>query len=91
MHVDLEVEVCEILLMATRAIVEHAEDIAIHTVKKDEKTVFRICVSPSDLGRIIGLQGRTARAIRTIVAAIGARRGWTFGVDISDTAEGSEG
>ena len=48
---------------------------------------FQIRVASSDLGKVIGKQGRTARCIRTIVAAYAARIGAPVIIDIVDAAE----
>ena len=45
---------------------------------------FRIHVAPDDMGRVIGRRGRVAQAIRTVVAAAGARDGVQTSVDIVD-------
>jgi hypothetical protein len=45
---------------------------------------LRLHVAPGDMGRVIGRRGRTAQAIRTLVAVAGARQGVSTLVDIAD-------
>jgi predicted RNA-binding protein YlqC (UPF0109 family) len=45
---------------------------------------FRLHVAPDDMGRVIGRRGRTAQAIRTVVAVAGSRDGQETYVDIAD-------
>lgn len=49
---------------------------AVHIDESDEgdTTAFRVQVAPADLGKVIGRQGRTARALRTVLAAAGAKQ-----------------
>jgi predicted RNA-binding protein YlqC (UPF0109 family) len=49
-----------------------------------DEVTFRLHVSPTDMGRVIGRRGRTAQAIRRIVRAAGASEGVTATVDIVD-------
>ena len=52
-------------------------------VEVDGDTV-RVSVAKDDMGKIIGKQGRTAKAIRTVVKAAGAKEGKKYSVDINE-------
>ncbi|MBW1694054.1 MAG: KH domain-containing protein [Deltaproteobacteria bacterium] len=52
-----------------QALVDHPEQVAISEVEGKQSTVFEIKVAKEDIGKIIGKQGRTAQAIRTILNA----------------------
>ncbi|MEC3653620.1 KH domain-containing protein [Bacillus siamensis] len=54
-------------------LVDHPEDITVTKEETDQKIALRLSVNKSDTGKIIGKQGRTARAIRTVVFAAGAQ------------------
>jgi len=54
------------------ALVDYPDDVAV-TELKGETTVIELRVAPSDLGKVIGKQGRTARAIRTVLRAAGMK------------------
>lgn len=63
----------ELLELIARALVDHPEEVDVTAVEGDEDTVYELRVARSDLGKVIGKQGRTARAIRTIVASAGTK------------------
>ena len=48
-------------------------------------TVFEVHVDPEDLGQLIGRQGRTARALRSLLDARGSRDGLRYGLDIRES------
>ena len=59
-------------------------DAVVITDERGDSIRFRIHVAPEDMGRVIGRRGRVAQAIRTVVAAAGARDGVQTSVDIVD-------
>ena len=52
-----------------KALVDIPEDVAVRVVEGEQVTVLELKVAPSDLGKVIGKQGRTAKSIRTILGA----------------------
>jgi len=66
------------------AIASDTEAVVINTEERGDGVRFRIHVAPEDMGRVIGRRGRVAQAIRTVVAAAGARDGVQTSVDIVD-------
>ena len=50
-----------------KALVDIPEEVSVNVVEGEQVTVLELKVAPSDLGKVIGKQGRTARAIRTIL------------------------
>ena len=66
------------------AIASDADSVVINTEERGDTVRFRIHVAPEDMGRVIGRRGRVAQAIRTVVAAAGARDGVQTSVDIVD-------
>jgi predicted RNA-binding protein YlqC (UPF0109 family) len=66
------------------SIASDAEAVLINTEERGDSVRFRIHVAPEDMGRVIGRRGRVAQAIRTVVAAAGARDGVQTSVDIVD-------
>jgi hypothetical protein len=59
----------EQLLDVVRLLVDSPEKVEIDELDEGEETVFRMTVADDDLGKVIGRQGRTARALRTVLAA----------------------
>ena len=52
-----------------RALVDDSDNVKVSEVEGEAVTVIELRVAPGDLGKVIGKQGRTARAIRTILNA----------------------
>ncbi|QDF55905.1 KH domain-containing protein [Bacillus velezensis] len=63
----------DLIVSIVAPLVDHPEDITGHKEETDQKIALRLSVNKSDTGKIIGKQGRTARAIRTVVFAAGAQ------------------
>jgi hypothetical protein len=57
----------------TKALVDHPEDVQVTEVEGEQTTVLELRVRSEDLGKVIGRQGRTARAIRTLLSAAGMK------------------
>jgi hypothetical protein len=58
-----------------RALVDSPEEVVVNEVEGERTTVFELRVATSDLGKVIGKQGKTARAMRTILGAAGTKIG----------------
>jgi hypothetical protein len=56
-----------------RALVDHPDQVLVETTEDDTTTTLRLRVAAADLGRVIGKQGRTAKALRTLLHASAAR------------------
>ena len=52
-----------------KSLVDHPEEVQVSEVEGEQTTVLELKVSKEDLGKVIGKQGRTARAVRTILSA----------------------
>ena len=70
-----------------RALVDEPEAVQVETFADGEVTVLRLQVAPSDIGKVIGKQGRTARSLRTILSAASMKFKHRFALDIVE-AEG---
>jgi len=55
--------------MIAKALVDKPEDVEVTEVDGEQTTVIELKVAKEDLGKVIGKQGRTARALRTILSA----------------------
>jgi predicted RNA-binding protein YlqC (UPF0109 family) len=64
-----------------KALVDAPEQVSVNQID-GETTVFELTVAPDDLGRVIGRQGRVARAMRTLVGATGIRSHRRFDLEI---------
>lgn len=72
----------DMLELVARALVDNPDDVTVSEVDEDEATVLELRVSQEDLGKVIGKQGRTARAIRTLLSAAGTKLGKRFHLEI---------
>jgi predicted RNA-binding protein YlqC (UPF0109 family) len=65
-----------------KALVDIPEEVAVHEVEGEQITILELRVAASDLGKVIGKQGRTARSIRTILGAAGMKLNRRFTLEI---------
>jgi predicted RNA-binding protein YlqC (UPF0109 family) len=63
----------DLLVEIAKALVDNPEDVAVTEIEGEQTTVLELRVRNEDLGKVIGRQGRTARAIRTLLAAAGMK------------------
>ncbi|MBP2671006.1 MAG: RNA-binding protein domain [candidate division NC10 bacterium] len=63
----------ELVEFVAKALVEQPDQVHVETVEDPAATTLKLRVAPGDLGRVIGKQGRTARAIRTLLHATAAK------------------
>ena len=63
----------EIVEYLARRLVDAPDAVRVDRVDRDDATVLQLWVAPDDVGKVIGRQGRIARALRTVVRASAAR------------------
>ena len=63
----------ELIEQIAKALVDSPEQVAVRAIEGEQTTVLELKVAQSDLGKVIGKQGRTARSIRTILGAAGMK------------------
>jgi len=56
-----------------KALVDHPDQVQVNEVGGEQTSVLELRVAPEDLGKVIGKQGKTARAMRTLLAAAGMK------------------
>ncbi len=59
----------ELLEVIAKNLVDHPEAVSVKETQKERATVLELKVAPEDMGKVIGKQGRIAKAIRTVVKA----------------------
>ena len=67
-----------------KSLVDQPDDVKVYSNERAEATVLELEVAQPDLGKIIGRQGRTARAIRTLLSAAGQKQRRRYILDILD-------
>ena len=65
----------ELVEYIAKLLVDHPEKVVVAEIHSEKTTVIELQVAPSDIGKIIGKQGKTARALRTILNAAGRKVG----------------
>jgi predicted RNA-binding protein YlqC (UPF0109 family) len=63
----------ELLEVIAKALVDNPDEVVVNAVEGEQVTVLELKVHPTDLGKVIGRQGRTAKSIRTILGAAGMK------------------
>lgn len=75
----------ELLTYLVRALVENPAGVRVIKTDENEDTVtYQVLVDPADMGRVIGRQGRIAKAIRTVVKSVAAKEKKKVVVNIGD-------
>ncbi|MBI1745986.1 MAG: KH domain-containing protein [Acidobacteria bacterium] len=72
----------QLIEMIAKALVDNPDQVAVTEVEGEQTTVLELRVSQVDLGKVIGKQGRTARAIRTLLGAAGMKLRKRFVLEI---------
>lgn len=63
----------ELIERLVRSLVDKPDEVMIHEVQGERATVYELSVAPGELGMVIGKQGRTILALRTILVAVAAK------------------
>jgi predicted RNA-binding protein YlqC (UPF0109 family) len=74
----------ELLEFIARRLVDDPDAVRVETEEREDAVIYRLHVAPDDVGKVIGRQGRLARALRSIVRAAGARADRRFLLEIAD-------
>jgi predicted RNA-binding protein YlqC (UPF0109 family) len=80
--VSEEADMKELVEMIAKALVDNPEQVVVTEVEGEQTTVLELRVAPSDLGKVNGKQGRTARCIRTLLGAAGMKLKKRFVLEI---------
>jgi len=76
------VAVDELVREIARALVDEPAAVDVESVDRDDNTVLKLRVAPTDVGKVIGKQGRTARSVRTILGAVSMKLHHRYTLDI---------
>ena len=74
----------ELVEIIAKALVEHPEEVSVIERESGKDLILELRVAPSDMGKVIGRQGRIAKAIRSVVKAASSRIDKKVSVDILD-------
>jgi len=72
----------ELLMTLAQALVDHPDQVSVNLVEGEKSVILELRVDQEDMGKVIGKQGRIARAIRTLIKAAAAHQGKRVVVEI---------
>ena len=73
----------ELVEVIAKALVDNPDAVSVTEKEEGEETVLELTVDPSDMGKVIGKQGRIAKAIRAVVKAAASKEDKKVIVDIA--------
>ena len=74
----------ELIEFLAKSLVDNPDEVRVRSHERDQQTILELEVAPADLGKVIGRQGRTARAFRVLLNAAGQKTRRRFSLDILD-------
>ena len=74
----------DLLTYIAQNLVEHPQAVDVQETETDGNVVLELRVDPSDMGKVIGRQGRIAKEIRTLMRSVAQRQGKKVSVEIKD-------
>ena len=74
----------ELVEYIVRSLVDDPESVEVNVVEGEKSTILELRVSPDDIGKVIGKQGRIAKALRTILSATATKSGKHASLEILD-------
>jgi uncharacterized protein len=78
----------ELIQDIAKALVDHPEGVQVDTVEGTDVTILQLRAHPDDIGKVIGREGRTAKAIRTLLGAAGMKLRHRFTLEIVEEKNG---
>lgn len=74
----------ELVEEIAKALVDQPDDVVVSETTGEQGGVLSLRVAPTDLGKVIGKQGRTARSIRSLLAAAGTKQNKRYTLEIAE-------
>jgi predicted RNA-binding protein YlqC (UPF0109 family) len=74
----------DLLLYIAQNLVDNPDDVTVTEKEAEAETVYELRVAQSDMGKIIGRQGKVAKEIRTLMRSVAQRQGKRIRIDIVD-------
>ena len=82
-------EMTDLVTEIARALVDDPAGVSVEAIGEGDNTIIRLRVAHSDIGKVIGKQGRTARSMRTILSAASMKLKHRFSLDIVEVGAGT--
>ena len=68
--------------MICKSLVDNPDDVKVNQIDGEQTSILELTVHQSDIGKVIGKQGRTAQSIRTLISAIGMKEKKRYNLEI---------
>ncbi|OGX61799.1 MAG: hypothetical protein A2189_06640 [Paenibacillus sp. RIFOXYA1_FULL_44_5] len=78
----------DLITVIAKALVDYPEAVKVHEVENEHSTVYELSVHPDDVGKVIGKQGRIAKALRTVVISAAVKQKKHVSVEIVSDKNG---
>ncbi|GIP33023.1 KH domain-containing protein [Paenibacillus sp. J2TS4] len=72
----------DLISVIAKALVDYPEEVRVNVVEQEHATVYELAVHPTDVGKVIGKQGRIAKALRTVVTSAAVKENKRVSVEI---------
>lgn len=72
----------DLITVIAKALVDHPEDVRVNVVEETNSTIYELTVHSTDIGKVIGKQGRIAKALRTVVTSAAVKENKRVSVEI---------
>jgi predicted RNA-binding protein YlqC (UPF0109 family) len=80
----MEVDMKALIELMAKSLVDKPEEVIVAEVEGERTAIFELRVAKSDIGKVVGKQGKTAQAMRTILSASGTKIGKRCVLEILD-------
>ena len=77
----------ELVKLIAMSLVDHPDEVVVNETEKEDTIVLELKVATDDMGKVIGRQGKIAKAMRTIVKAASAKSGKKYNIEIKERSE----
>ncbi len=74
----------ELIETIVKPLVDFPEDVKVDVIEEDQRVTYQLSVNKTDMGKVIGKQGRVAKAIRTVVYAAGSSQNKKIFLEIGE-------
>ena len=74
----------DLVEVIAKSLVDHPEEVVVTQTEESNAILVELKVAPSDMGKVIGRQGRIAKEIRTLIRSVAQRQGTRVSVEIVD-------
>lgn len=72
----------ELIELICKKLVDHPDDVEVRVIESEDGQIFELRVHPDDMGRVIGKNGRVAKAVRTLIGSAAAKNNIRVTLDI---------